>query len=121
MPKNGKRGLAPFDKIAKGGLGAYEWNELKQIAREIAAASCRAEGLAIARAFGLVDDELRLTGDTKGLVLEDGTTASVRILGFRHDELASGAGRAGISPIRIAPLCCLRCCRREPIVLCWHT
>ena len=81
----------------KASLDAYEWDELKQIARAIAAASCRTEGLAIARDFRLVDDEFRLTGDTKRVMLEDGTTASVRILGFRHDKLANGAGKAGVS------------------------
>jgi hypothetical protein len=78
-------------------IAAYSWDELKSIARKVAAASCRTEGLTIARAYRLVDDEFRLNGDTKGVVLEDGTTAKVRILGFCHDELADGSGRAGIS------------------------
>lgn len=81
----------------KEAIAAYSWDELKSIARKIAAASCRMEGLTIARTYCLVDDGFRLKGDTKGVVLEDGTTAKVRILGFCHDELADGSGRAGIS------------------------
>jgi len=65
----------------KASLACYSWDELKSIAR----AHC------------LVDDDLKLRGDTKGVVLEDGTAAEVRILGFRHDHLADAAGKAGIS------------------------
>ncbi|MEE0028014.1 MAG: DUF6273 domain-containing protein [Atopobiaceae bacterium] len=78
-------------------IAAYSWDELKSIARKIAGASCRTEGLTIARAYRLVDDEFRLNGDTKEVVLDDGATARARILGFCHDELADGTGKAGIS------------------------
>ncbi|MEE0028167.1 MAG: DUF6273 domain-containing protein, partial [Atopobiaceae bacterium] len=81
----------------KATIAAYSWDELKSISREIAGASYRTEGLTIARAYRLVDDEFRLNGDTKEVVLDDGATARVRILGFCHDELADGTGKAGIS------------------------
>lgn len=74
----------------------YSWAELKSLSRAIAAAGSNAEGLGIAKAYGLVDKDGKLRGDTKGLVLTDGTASKARILGFRHDGLAGG-GRAGIS------------------------
>lgn len=80
----------------RGKLADYSWVELKELSRMIEAAGSDAEGLAIARAFCLVDEDNRLQGDEKPFELKNGTSTSVRILGFRHDELESG-GRAGIS------------------------
>ena len=77
----------------------YSWKELKEISARIAAAGSDAEGLAIAKEYNLVDEGGRLRGDdTKAITLKDKhkTTAWIRILGFRHDELAGG-GKAGIS------------------------
>ena len=48
------------------------------------------------RKYHLVDSDGKLWGDTKAVTFTNGTKTSVRILGFRHDELAGG-GRAGIS------------------------
>lgn len=66
------------------------------LSRAIAAAGSNVEGPAIAKAYGLVDKVGKLQGAEKPLTLKDGTETSVRILGFRHDELARG-GKAGIS------------------------
>ncbi|MDO4807729.1 MAG: TIR domain-containing protein [Coriobacteriales bacterium] len=77
-------------------LGAYSWTELKEISRAIAVAGSDAEWKAIAKEYRLVDKDGKLQGDTKTFKLADGADASVRILGFRHDELAGG-GVAGIS------------------------
>ncbi|MDO4798824.1 MAG: TIR domain-containing protein [Coriobacteriales bacterium] len=84
-------GVTPRDLLSE-----YSWAELKEISRAIAAAGSDAEWKAIAREYGLVDKGGRLRGAEKGLKLTDGTPASVRILGFRHDVLAAG-GKAGIS------------------------
>lgn len=84
-------GLEPSGKLAD-----YSWDELKVLSQAIAVAEGDAEGLGIARAYGLVGEDGRLHGDEKPFELEDGTKTSVCILGFRHDELADG-GMAGIS------------------------
>ena len=79
-------------------LADYSWDGLKELSQAIAAAGSDEEGLDIAKAYGLVGEDGRLQGDAKEVVLGDKgkTKAHVRILGFRHDELA-GSGRAGIS------------------------
>ena len=79
-------------------LADYTWAELKKLSKAIAAAGSDEEGLGVAKAYGLVDKDGKLRGDAKEVVLGDKgkTKAHVRILGFRHDELAGG-GRAGIS------------------------
>ena len=84
------------DFEAKSGISDYSWPELKAISLDIANAKSDEEGLAIARDYHLVDENGKLQGDTKSVQLSDGTMANVRILGFRHDELADG-GMAGIS------------------------
>ena len=53
-------------------------------------------GFKVAKKYNLVDSDGMLQGDTKDVTLTDGTKTSVRILGFRHDELADG-GLSGIT------------------------
>lgn len=77
-------------------LDDYKWSELKLLSQSIAHADYNYEWLEIAKRYKLVDDEGRLQGDTKVFTLDDGTRTSIRILGFRHDELVSG-GRSGIT------------------------
>ena len=84
-------GVTRRDKLAD-----YSWAELKELSRMIAAAGSDKVGLDIAREYCLVDKDGKLQGDEKPLQLKDGTKTSVRILGFRHDDLATG-GKAGIS------------------------
>lgn len=78
------------------GIAKYSWDELKELSSVIADAKSDEAGIKIAKKFNLVDSDGSLHGDTKPVVLEDGTKTSVRILGFRHDELADG-GKAGIT------------------------
>ena len=84
-------GVTPRDDLAD-----YSWDELEAIAGEISAASSDSAGLDIAKEYGLTDASGRLRGDEKSVTLEDGTRTRVRIVGFRHDKLASG-GVAGIT------------------------
>ena len=77
-------------------VGEYSWDELKEISRAIAGAKDDDAGLEIAKEYHLVDSDGKLQGDTKAVKLTDGTKSSVRILGFRHDEL-EGGGLSGIS------------------------
>lgn len=67
-------------------LANYSWGELKLLSKAIAHAANDAEGFKIARYYRLVDSDGRLRGDIKPLVLTDGSPASVRIIGFRHDK-----------------------------------
>lgn len=79
-------------------LADYSWAELKELSRVIATAESDEDGLAVACAHHLVDKDGMLRGETKEILLKDKaqTRSSVRILGFRHDELAGG-GKSGIS------------------------
>lgn len=89
-------GAARLGTQAKPKLKDYSWAKLKSISKKIAAAKNDKAGLKIAKKYGLVNAKGKLTGATKSFKLTDGTKASVRILGFRHDRLASGK-LAGIS------------------------
>ncbi|MDO4805874.1 MAG: DUF6273 domain-containing protein [Coriobacteriales bacterium] len=82
--------------VRRASFAEYSWAGLKVLPQMIAAVRSDAEGLAIAKAYCLVDKDGLLQGDEKPLELKGGTKTSVRILGFRHDELAAG-GIAGIS------------------------
>lgn len=83
--------------IEEDGIALYGWSELKVIADGIAEASTDEEGLEIAKFYRLVDSDGKLQGGTKHIILADGTEAYVRIAGFRHDNLADGTGKAGIT------------------------
>ena len=80
----------------KDSLAAYSWADLKAIANAIASSTSEPQALACAKAYTLCDSAGNLTGDTKDLVLADGTTCHVRVLGFWHDALADGS-KAGIT------------------------
>jgi hypothetical protein len=82
--------------VTKTSLADYSWGELKLLSRAIAETGSDTEWLAIAMAYHLVNKNGKLLGDEKPFRLNDGTKTSVRILGFRHDELADGVS-AGIS------------------------
>lgn len=70
-------------------LEDYSWDDLKIIADYIAEAPTDEEGIERARIYNLVDENGKLTGDTKFLELKcpgSYTDAYVRIIGLRHDE-----------------------------------
>ena len=78
----------------------YSWDELSQISAQIAAASSDADGLDIAKRYNLCTSAGKLDGtQTKKLQLGDGTKVTMRIVGFRQDELADGSGVAGITMV----------------------
>lgn len=78
----------------------YSWDELSQISAQIAAASSDADGLDIAKRYNLCTSAGKLDGkQTKKLQLSDGTKVTMRIVGFRQDELADGSGVAGITMV----------------------
>lgn len=76
----------------------YTWSELSQISQQIAAASSDSEGLKIAEKYNLCTSDGKLDGtQTKKLELEGGTEVTMRIAGFRHDELTDGSRVSGIT------------------------
>lgn len=67
-------------------LDSYSWQELSAISAEVAAAPDDAAALEVARSYGLVTEDGRIdASQTKGLTLDDGTPARVRLVGLRAD------------------------------------
>ena len=82
----------------KDGLNDYSWDELKTIADAIALANNDEEALSIASAYHLVNDKGHIDQkNTKTVELANGQELHVQIIGFRHDDLPDGSGKAGIT------------------------
>lgn len=70
--------------------GDYSWEELSQVSALVSAAPDDASGLAIAREYGLVDqDGVPVSADIE-VPLSDGTLAHAQLVGVRHDVRADG-------------------------------
>lgn len=79
-------------------LNDYSWAELSAIAAKISDAESDDAGLGIAREFNLCNEDGTLDPqNVKEFKLNDESSASVRIIGFRHDIRSDGQGRAGIT------------------------
>lgn len=79
-------------------LEEYTWDELSQIANEIAGASSESAAMEIAARYHLVDAKNHIDPDNvKVVALSDGTKTSARIIGFNHDVKSDGSGTAGIT------------------------
>lgn len=80
----------------------YSWDELSEVSRMISSATSDEEGREVASTYGLE------VGATRSLPLEDGTVASVVIVGIRADARSDGEGVAGltlmISPVALKPM-----------------
>lgn len=74
----------------------YDWGELAEISAQVAAASTDEEGLAIARAFGLVREDGVPVRAPIDVPLSDGTLAVAQLIGVRQDACADG-GVAGLT------------------------
>ena len=76
----------------------YSWGELSQISALISAAGDDASALEVAKEYHLCSADGRLDGtQTKSLTLTDGTTVTMQVAGFNHDDRADGTGTAGIT------------------------
>ena len=76
----------------------YSWGELSQISALISAAGDDASALEVAKEYHLCSADGRLDGtQTKSLTLADGTTVTMQVAGFNHDDRADGTGTAGIT------------------------
>lgn len=86
------------ERVVADSFDEYSWQELSDIAAEVAAAPDDAAALEVARSYGLVTDDGRIdASQTKALTLDDGTQARVRLVGLRADERGDGTGKAGLT------------------------
>ena len=88
-PGNDSEGVTPRS------FSEYSWDELSEVSQLISSAASDEEGREVASTFGLE------VGATRSLSLEDGTVASVVIVGIRADTRSSGEGVAGLT--RLTP------------------
>ena len=78
-------------------VAEYSWDELSQISELISAAGNETEAREIAIEYHLCNSDGTLDGtQTKQLKLSNGTTVTMQVLGFYHDEREDG-GMAGIT------------------------
>ncbi len=85
-------------------LGEYSWDEIEAIAQQIGIAETEENALEIARQYNLVDSSNKLSmTNSKSIQLNDGTSMSIWIAGFRHDDKSDGEGKAGITFMMSAP------------------
>lgn len=78
-------------------VAEYSWEELSQISELISAAGNETEAREIAIEYHLCNSDGTLDGtQTKQLKLSNGTTVTMQVLGFYHDEREDG-GMAGIT------------------------
>ena len=85
------------EDLIKPTVNDYTWEELSKISEEIAKASDESAAIEIAKKHNLATEDGKLDGtQTKTVQLTDGTTATVQIAGFLHDD-KTGGGKAGIT------------------------
>lgn len=82
----------------------YSWEELKAISTVISEAGSYDEARAIARNFGLVEADGKLTTKQKQIVLNGNRALDVRLAGIRHDFKGDGSGWAGLAFMTVGAL-----------------
>ena len=94
--KKSKGGSVKGVKVQKK-VDKYSWSELAKISDAMTKSGSRKAALKIAKEYKLCDKKGKLDGtQTKSVALSTGKT-SVRIVGFYHDDLSDGSGKAGIT------------------------
>ena len=94
--KKSKGGSVKGVKVKKK-VDKYTWAELAKISDAMTKSGSRKAALKIAKKYKLCDKKGKLDGSqTKRMALSEGET-SVRIVGFYHDDLSDGSGKAGIT------------------------
>ena len=94
--KKSKGGSVKGVKVQKK-VDKYSWAELAKISDAMTKSGSRKAALKIAKEYKLCDKKGKLDGtQTKSVALSTGKT-SVRIVGFYHDDLSDGSGKAGIT------------------------
>lgn len=85
-------GLLYLRVPVRASLNDYSWDELSQISHEISKDY----------RTGSIQDHYNLPAlgdvkDTKQVILTDGSTAEVAIVGYNHDDKSDGSGKAGMT------------------------
>ncbi|MEC4273328.1 DUF6273 domain-containing protein [Adlercreutzia sp. R25] len=93
----GGGGLDSAATAVKSSVEDYTWDELSQISAQIAATGDEATAIEVAKKYNLCTPEGTLDGtQLKSVTMPDGTQDTVQVIGFAHDDNASG-GKAGIT------------------------
>ena len=85
-------------------LNDYSWDELSRISAEISAAEDDGKAREVAARYGLVEDNGRLTDQTKQIVIDGTRALDVRLAGIRHDDRADGVGKVGLTFMTVGAL-----------------
>ena len=94
--KKSKDGSVKGVKVKKK-VDKYTWSELAKISDAMTESGSRKAALKIAKKYKLCDKKGKLDGSqTKRMTTSSGET-SARIVGFYHDDLSDGSGKAGIT------------------------
>lgn len=94
--KKSKKDLLKGVKVKKK-VDKYTWAELAKISDAMTESGSRKAALKIAKKYKLCDKKGKLDGSqTKRMTTSSGET-SARIVGFYHDDLSDGSGKAGIT------------------------
>lgn len=95
----GKFGYDSTNKITKIGDGVTAWNVLKYFSTtfgQVSFSEATPEHIEAIASAGLASEAFNV-GDEKNIELTTGEVITVVILGFDHDDLADGSGKAPIS------------------------
>ncbi|MGN0071530.1 MAG: DUF6273 domain-containing protein [Atopobiaceae bacterium] len=90
-------GFGAYEALRPKSFGEKSWSEISDIASAIAGAASLDEAASIAHDKGIADEDGSVAdGLTKSIALADGTTASVQVVGYWHDDTEDG-GKAGLT------------------------
>ncbi len=78
-------------------LADYSWAELSIIGKEMTRSGSREAAIALAREYGLVDDDGRMIREYKDVEIAGIGAVPVRLVDVYHDNLANGEGKAGMT------------------------
>lgn len=94
---SGSSSSSSAEPVSTKSVDDYSWEELSEISEEISKEATEEDAIEVAKKYNLVNSDGELDGtQTKTVQLTDGTTATVQIAGFLHDDKADG-GKAGVT------------------------
>ena len=89
-------------EVEPASFAEYSWVELSAVAQLIASAESDEKGREVAAEYGI------FLGDSRQLLLDDGRSVTLTVVGLRADERSDGSGLAGLtlmlSPISLRPM-----------------
>ena len=89
-------------EVEPASFAEYSWDELSAVAQLIASAESDEKGREVAAEYGIS------LGDSRQLLLDDGRSVTLTVVGLRADERSDGSGLAGLtlmlSPIALMPM-----------------